>query len=218
MVEIWKDITFRNTDLISVSNTGKVKRMGKILNQRENGDDYLCVSLKSDALKNPWRSVQVGILVGTAFIDKPNNYEIFEINHRDYNRKNNNVENLEWLTHADNVRYSICHKPDFHNENNPNFGNKKLSDIYRNNPNYALEKQSRKGLQNGRCRRIRIFKDNEKHEFDYIKECLQYLIDIGISKCKTPETLRSQINKCMRNNKSYGGFMFEFIDESGDDN
>lgn len=212
--EIWKDIVYKNIDYISVSNMGKVKRGNKLLNQTENHDGYLCVSLKSDAIKNPWRRVQVGVLVGMAFIDKPNNYEKFEINHKDYNRKNNNVDNIEWLTHADNVKYSVCNKPDLHNENNPNFGNRKLSKIYKDNPEYALEKQSRKGLKNGRCRKIRMYRDSkEQYEFDYIKECLQYLVDNKISNCKNAEVLRSQIRKCMINNTSYKGFMFEFLDK-----
>lgn len=29
------------------------------------------------------------------------------MNHKDFNRQNNNVNNLEWVTHADNVKYSV---------------------------------------------------------------------------------------------------------------
>lgn len=213
MEEVWKDVLYRNTDLISVSNTGIVKKGDRILNQYKNHDGYLCVSLKSDAKKNPWRSVNVGILVGTAFIKKPNKYEVFEINHKDYNRKNNHVDNLEWLTHAENVRYSNCNRPDVKGYNNPNFGNKKLSEIYKNNPKYALEKQSRKGLQNGRCRKIKMHNKYGLHiEFNYIKECLEYLVNEKISNCKNIDILRSQINKCIKNNKPYKGFLFEYID------
>lgn len=34
----------------------------------------------------------------------------YEVNHIDKNRLNNRVENLEWLSHINNVRYSICRK------------------------------------------------------------------------------------------------------------
>ena len=30
------------------------------------------------------------------------------INHKDHNRSNNDVSNLEWVTQADNVKYSAC--------------------------------------------------------------------------------------------------------------
>ena len=44
-------------------------------------------------------------LVARAFIPNPNGFEI--INHKDENRSNNNVENLEWCDRAYNIRYSL---------------------------------------------------------------------------------------------------------------
>lgn len=135
-----------------------------------------------------------------------------EVNHKDYNRKNNNLENLEWMTHADNVRYSVCNKSDMNGSNNPNYGNKKLSKIYKENPDYALEKQSRKGLKNGRCRKICMYNENFTMKFDYIKECLEYLVNNKISNCKNAETLRSQISKAIKEDSCYKGYKFRFID------
>jgi hypothetical protein len=42
-------------------------------------------------------------LVAQAFIPNPNN--LSDVNHKDENRKNNNVENLEWMSHVDNCNY-----------------------------------------------------------------------------------------------------------------
>lgn len=209
MEEKWKAYLYRNTDLIEVSTFGNVKRNGKDIPKRKNKDGYLMVSLKSDRHKNPWSTVNISILVASSFISKPNGYEIFEVNHKDYNRQNNNVNNLEWLTHADNVRYSICNKPDMKGNKNPNYGNKKLSKIYKENPQLALEKQSRKGTQNGRCVKVKLYYgDIFIKEFEYIGLCLQYLIDIGVSQCKNSEVLRSQVNKCIKNNTTYKGYKF----------
>nr|DAH73332.1 MAG TPA: homing endonuclease [Caudoviricetes sp.] len=43
-------------------------------------------------------------LVAIHFLSNPNNLP--EVNHKDLNRENNRVENLEWVTHLDNERHS----------------------------------------------------------------------------------------------------------------
>lgn len=66
---------------------------------------YSVISLnKSD--KSYYKTVHR--LVAKAFIDNPNNYA--SINHRDENKLNNNVNNLEWCTVAYNNRYSKTRK------------------------------------------------------------------------------------------------------------
>lgn len=57
-----------------------------------------------------WKRKKYGIavhrLVAEAFI--PNDDPTLEVNHKNRIRSNNRVENLEWMTHTDNVRYSRC--------------------------------------------------------------------------------------------------------------
>lgn len=204
MNEYYKTINYKGTD-ITVSNLGKVYWNG---NQREwyyNTDGYATVSIKITSNGNSnsdWRSVAVHILVALAFIPNPNNLP--EVNHIDYNRKNPSANNLEWITHKDNVRYSICNKPDITGKNNPNYGNKKLSERYKKDKQLSIEKQSRKGIQNGRSRHIDLFYDNMLiKSFDYIVLCCQYLIDTEISDATNIESVRGRINACIRNNKKY---------------
>lgn len=45
-------------------------------------------------------------LVAEAFIPNPNNYP--EVNHKDENPLNNNMNNLEWCTHSYNMTYGTC--------------------------------------------------------------------------------------------------------------
>lgn len=73
----------------------------KILKQHYDRDGYKRVTLVS-GLKKP-TFIQVHKLVAQAFIDNPNNYT--QINHKDEDKTNNNVNNLEWCTIAYNNNY-----------------------------------------------------------------------------------------------------------------
>ena len=103
MTEIWKDIDGYE-GLYQISNKGRVKRLYKaserILKPRDNGRGYLRVHLTKE---NTSKHIRVHRLVARAFIPNPDNLP--EINHRDENKKNNCVENLEWMRHIDNCNY-----------------------------------------------------------------------------------------------------------------
>ena len=43
--------------------------------------------------------------MATTFISNPNNK--LEVNHKDGNKENNNVCNLEWNTHSENIKHSF---------------------------------------------------------------------------------------------------------------
>jgi hypothetical protein len=144
-----------------------------------------------------------------AFIDNDRPDIKTEVHHKDYNRSNDSVSNLEWVSHADNVRYSQKNKRDISGENNPNYGNKKLSEIYKKNPELALEKQSRRGSKNGRARPIRAFLDGKLlGEFEYISKCCEFLNSYLGTSCKEG-SLRSKIDSSIRLNKPYKGIVFE---------
>lgn len=49
-------------------------------------------------------SYQVHRIVALTWLSNPNNLPI--VNHKDGNKQNNNVENLEWVTHKENCRHS----------------------------------------------------------------------------------------------------------------
>ena len=185
--------------IVEVSKLGIIKLNGKIRNQYKNSDGYLCCALKTN---KGWRSIGVHRLVAMAFIDNPENLK--EVNHKDYNRINNNVENLEWISHRDNVIYSNCNRPDYNGSNNPNYMNDTLHLKYLDNPELALEKQSRKGLQNGRCQKINLYYDGVfEKTFDYIKLCCEYIQEKYANNVKDPESIRARINSCIRKNIPY---------------
>lgn len=199
----WKYINYQGCNLC-VSTDGRVIKDGKELNIGYNKDGYSVCSIKTH---KGYRSARVARLVAIAFIPNPDNLP--EVNHKDYDRANSRVDNLEWMSHADNVRYSNCNRPDYNGDKNPNYGNHKLSKIYAKDKNLSKEKQGRPGLKNGRCRKIKMFLGDELiKEFDYIVECCKY-IEENYSKGSRLDSIRSQIDKSIRNNKTYKGFRFE---------
>ncbi len=73
---------------------------GMILKQFDNGKGYLKVNIWNGE-KQIMRAVHR--LVAQTFIPNPNNLP--QVNHKDCNRKNNNVENLEWCNNSYNAWY-----------------------------------------------------------------------------------------------------------------
>ncbi len=88
--------------LYAVNTRGQVwsYRRNKFLSAgSRNGDRYLRVMLcKNGNRKNYY----VHQLVAQAFLPNPNNLKT--VNHIDENPKNNNVDNLEWMSLLDNIR------------------------------------------------------------------------------------------------------------------
>jgi hypothetical protein len=94
-IEIWKEIAgYKNYD---VSSYGKVrnKKTGRILKQSIMGG-YYCVGLSNKKTK----TFSVHQLVSKAFIPNPENK--LQVNHKDKNKLNNNVINLEYMTNKEN--------------------------------------------------------------------------------------------------------------------
>ena len=106
MKEIWKDIKgYENK--YQISNLGRVKSLNylrtkkeKILKSHFDKDGYLILNLcKNGKIKN----VRVHRLVAEAFLSNPRNYNV--INHKDENKQNNNINNLEWCSMKYNNYY-----------------------------------------------------------------------------------------------------------------
>ena len=70
------------------------------INPYETKDGYLRVHLRQD---NKDVMFLVHRLVAELFIDNPNNYE--DVHHIDFDKKNNHISNLKWLSHDEHAIY-----------------------------------------------------------------------------------------------------------------
>lgn len=94
-------------------------------------------------------SVPVHLYVAHGWVD--GYFEGAEVNHKDFNKDNFNADNLEWITHSDNVKYSVQY-------------------------NAETWRKSKQGVNNGRAtfsedevRRIRELYDNGMSVADILR-------------------------------------------------
>lgn len=223
MKEIWKDIKDYE-GFYKVSNLGNIISLDRVINRSDgvstfvkekricfmkNGDGYLSFKLCKYGKS---KTVRVHRIVAETFVENSIG-ELAEVNHIDMNRTNNKSSNLEWITHLDNIRHSSSKWKYIRNgERNSNYGGTKLKDFYRDNPEEKM-KLARKGLSNGRCKRVMLLDINRNKikEFGFIRECSEYIIEIeekNTSPGSVSNYIRDSINK---NNPLYGKYYFEFI-------
>ena len=112
MIEEWRDIKGYEGKY-QISNLGRIKSLKnckgnyreKILDIKPDNRGYIRAFLYKNGKCKPY---QVHRLVALHFIPNPNNYPI--INHKDEDKTNNNVENLEWCTYQYNNNYGTRNK------------------------------------------------------------------------------------------------------------
>ena len=119
MNEEWRDIAGYE-GFYQVSNLGGVRSLdreqrqlsrhgtmmtkmyrGTAITPTDNGNGYMIVGLKKGGKR---KSYYVHRLVADAFIPNPDCCE--QVNHKDYDKRNNSAANLEWVSQVENIRYS----------------------------------------------------------------------------------------------------------------
>lgn len=117
--ELWRDIAGYE-GIYQVSNQGRIKSLdrfidivwqgkivrkplkGKIKTPNVQNNGYYIVWL-CDSESNR-KALLVHRLVASAFIENPNQFK--DVNHKDGNKLNNGVSNLEWCTRSENIKHS----------------------------------------------------------------------------------------------------------------
>ncbi len=148
MKEIWRDIKgFEGK--YQVSNTGKVKSLNyrrtgkeKIMKASENEYGYLFVELCKDGKT---KTCRINRLVAMAFIPNPDNLP--EVNHKNEDKTDNRVENLEWCSRLYNVNYGTGIKRRAEKRGKPVIGINKVSGLILEFPS-IMEAERQTGISN----------------------------------------------------------------------
>ena len=108
MKEIWKDIAGYE-GLYQISNMGRVKSLKnrsnhkwEIVIKQSIVMGYSAVCLCKESVE---KNYKVHRLVANAFIENPDGKP--QVNHKDGNKQNNNVYNLEWVTAKENTEHAF---------------------------------------------------------------------------------------------------------------
>jgi len=125
--EVWKDVPDYNGKY-QVSSLGRVKKGDKLLTIGYGAHGYRRVNLTKG--KNELKTWSLHRLIAITFIPNPNCYP--EINHKDENKNNNSVENLEWCTREYNCSYG--------NRNIKCADNNRSKQVYQYSKDYTLVK------------------------------------------------------------------------------
>lgn len=216
MKEIWKALSGYE-GIYEISNYGKVRSLdryvmrtdgvrnfkkGKLLTHTLNGDGYPIVHLSKDG-----KSIRicVHILVAREFVANPNNLP--EVNHIDFDRKNCRYDNLEWVTHHQNILHTIkagrhisC---DICGSKNPNYRNDTLKNFYATHPEEKA-KLSRPGGQNGRAKPVSLIEPcGIVTSHKCMLDCADYMIAQGYVTNGSRAFVANKIGEALKKGTTY---------------
>lgn len=190
--EIWKSIKGYE-GFYEVSNLGRIRskdrfvknkwggrhlRKGVLLKQKTTKQGYLSVTLQKDGIL---KHLLVHRIVASKFIRIKTKDKIY-VNHKDGNKLNNDVSNLEWVTASQNTQHAwdsgLCE-------------------------NTRAATKRRKGIWENKSIMKKVINKDTMEEYDSIKEAA-LIINIK------PSTLGSKLNG-RRNNDTPFMFLEEYI-------
>ena len=148
-IEIWRRIQINNNDVeFYISSFGRFSDGNEILPLIPDQKGYLFVYPKYK--KGKIFRLRVHRLVALYFIPNDNPGKKTQVNHKDGNKSNNNVTNLEWVTPKENVRHAFdtnLHKiytgeqPSHHKHTNDEL--ESLCEYMMEHPKVSLKKLSK---------------------------------------------------------------------------
>lgn len=118
--EISSDGIVKSKDRTQTDSLGRTRTWkGQVLNPDIAPNGYYRITL---AVEGKRKQAYIHRLIATHFIDNPNNLP--QVNHKDGNKLNNSMDNLEWVTVQENTIHAYKNGLINHiaGENHPNYG------------------------------------------------------------------------------------------------
>ena len=183
-MEEWKDVNgyegmyqisnkgnVRSLDRISYHKRGVSRYKGKPKKKRMSTFGYWMVSFSKE---NKSKNFYVHKLMGIAFIPNPKNKKF--INHKNGIKTDNQLENLEWVTHSENMNHELDTGLRVMPKGVKVYNSKLNPEIIIS----ARKEYSRGGItyqeiadKNGVCKRVMMNAMKGKH-WQHVTECLDY--------------------------------------------
>lgn len=100
-IKVYNNGQIKTLNHINIRKNGRIdNRKGKVLKPKIDKYGYQVITLSKNGIR---KSYTIHQLVAKAFIPNPKNKKT--INHKDGNKLNNKVENLEWTTEKENQQH-----------------------------------------------------------------------------------------------------------------
>ena len=149
--------------IYSVSNYGEVRnnKTGRLMKQKKNEKGYLRLGLRKNGKT---KCMRVHRLVAQAFIPNPDNKP--DVNHIDFDKENNCVNNLEWVTCKENNDYSFGNRKRSSGINYKKVSNTGEKHISYQNGYYVVRMFGKKYF----CKSFKNIEDAKKCRDEKIKE------------------------------------------------
>lgn len=118
---VWKNIVYKGIDYTGyyqVSNKAEIKSLARTVISKNGRKKFVSEKILKATITCGYyattlsmngviASIKIHKAVALAFIPNPENKKC--VNHIDSNRLNNAIENLEWVTHSENILHAIEH-------------------------------------------------------------------------------------------------------------
>lgn len=105
--EVWKGVVYQGIDYswrFECSNKGRIRNTNNkhVYIPYISGSGYYQICTTINGIR---KNIKIHKAIAESFLPNPNNLR--DVNHKDGDKLNNNLENLEWLSHRDNTMHAI---------------------------------------------------------------------------------------------------------------
>jgi len=109
--ELWTNLVYKDIKpMYEISTYGNIRNRNtkKVLKKSVSEKGYIQIGLMVYSKKKSNKTFKLHVLVAHTFLSKPPNFysEYYTVNHKNGNKNDNSIYNLEWITFTENIQHS----------------------------------------------------------------------------------------------------------------